>query len=371
MSSCRNLNYKESDILLKSSYDGRVFSSVVRSSSSYVGCITASFRNAKLDDLIAVLPENISFAYGDDLNNRLINLDCVNLTVDEFFSLVARKLGTDFTSDGDTYFLGNINTSDYGCYVDRLSGLVLKSDYKALLDSLKSADGRYFVRSDGVFVFTDKWPVIQRIRSALESLSKFTSACFQFEVWLVNDGLLRDFSLSNDMSLSYSFNWAVGSKLSYSNWQIVLDNLLSYNLDYSNYYIRRGLFGLVLEGEELTMKNGDEIPVPRKTVTDGGTVSTVGVDYISVGTQIKASIVRNEDRLCNVDLSAEISESVRFVESYPVKSQTLFETRCNLLYGDVTIVGYLTVDRKERKFLGVNNNKSNYWVLCFVAPVGR
>ena len=73
----------------------------------------------------------------------------------------------------------------------------------------------------------------------------------------------------------------------------------------------------LLEGREAELQRGDVVPVPRRTVSDQGTVSVTGFDRIKTGFNLRASGRRVGDRLLLL-LTPSISGVAGFVEGAPI-----------------------------------------------------
>lgn len=108
------------------------------------------------------------------------------------------------------------------------------------------------------------------------------------------------------------------------------------------------------------------MPVLRKTVSNEGTISTTGVDYIDVGTMVKASLMRVDDFSCNMVFSCELSNSSREIEGYPVKVSNKYDTVSLVKHGEVVVVGRYDVKEKQKYVLGYEDVKSSFYVVCSV-----
>lgn len=74
---------------------------------------------------------------------------------------------------------------------------------------------------------------------------------------------------------------------------------------------------VLLDGEQAVVKAVDRIPVPRRTVSDQGTVTTVGFDFIDAGITVTLLPVRVSQGL-RVKYSVDVSRTSSFVEGAPV-----------------------------------------------------
>lgn len=77
----------------------------------------------------------------------------------------------------------------------------------------------------------------------------------------------------------------------------------------------------LLEGEESTLQQGDSVPIPQRTVSSEGTVSTNGYQYVDTGFTITANGRRVPGGLL-LTLDPKISSIKGFVEEAPIFSQS-------------------------------------------------
>lgn len=76
----------------------------------------------------------------------------------------------------------------------------------------------------------------------------------------------------------------------------------------------------LLEGTDARLQSGSVVPVPRRTVSNEGTVTTTGFDFIDTGITVEASGRRVPDGLL-LTLTPRLSSVTGFVEGAPIREE--------------------------------------------------
>ena len=117
-------------------------------------------------------------------------------------------------------------------------------------------------------------------------------------------------------------------------------NISENRLDFSDFSIE-GLFNLsssssfadlyaspmllIRDGKTGKWKDGQKVPIAQKTVSDSGTVTTTGYNYVETGFIVSAT-VKQSKRGGLVTLSIEKSDISSYVEEAPLTSQSVYTT---------------------------------------------
>ena len=322
--------------------------------------ITGSFSDFPLGELWRILPNDVSYAYDKELAESKITMECKDLAVDDFLTLVSRHLGVDFINDGNIYYIGKVDLKSFSVYVGRIGGMD-QDKLQKIIDTVKTTEGKGTVLEGGLLVFTDRWVAVQRLNSVLQTLEDDIKN-YGVDLWLVNDAVVRELYSKGNMSGNYIFDWSAGSVASASNWSIVLNAVANLSVDRSDSLDVRRFSSIVRDGEGFTYNNGLSVPVLKKTVSDSGTVTTSGVEYVDVGTRLDVKVMRRDDKSCIVQLKTEVSSNEREIEGYPVKNSSVYSSRFSVKYGDVVLVGKYETDQESRGLFGYRKNKMSYWV---------
>lgn len=118
----------------------------------------------------------------------------------------------------------------------------------------------------------------------------------------------------------------------------------------------------VIEGLDAHVVVGETVPVPNRTVSGEGTVSTSGYTEIQTGFDVKVS-VRSEPGgtgLLRVLCSPELSSITRYVGESPVRSRRAVQSAAVVEPGGVFVLGGFDATRAERATKGLPGVQS-WW----------
>lgn len=111
----------------------------------------------------------------------------------------------------------------------------------------------------------------------------------------------------------------------------------------------RGGRVFVLEGSEGRLQQGDVVPVPRRTVSDQGTVTVTGFDRLATGfgLTVRAERVPGGVRL---DLDVRLGGVIGYVEGSPITSETTIASVVAVSDGGFVILsGFESVSEQRRR----------------------
>lgn len=108
----------------------------------------------------------------------------------------------------------------------------------------------------------------------------------------------------------------------------------------------------VLEGETATLRQGERVPIPRRTVSDAGTVTTTGVDYIDAGFDLRVFAKRVPGGV-RLELRPSLSSISGFVEGYPIVSRSEVESVAVVRSGEWMVLGGLEVEERLEERAGL------------------
>lgn len=98
----------------------------------------------------------------------------------------------------------------------------------------------------------------------------------------------------------------------------------------------------LVEGEKSTMQIGDSINIPRRVVTDQGTVSDVGVQTFSTGVLLSIRVRGLESGRVRLDVEPEVSEVKEVVNGYPTIGTRKFSSACFVGPESTVVLGGLS-----------------------------
>ena len=94
-----------------------------------------------------------------------------------------------------------------------------------------------------------------------------------------------------------------------------------------------------IEGKEALLQTGTTTPVPLRTVSPEGTITTTGYDQIDTGLLLKVGVNREPEGRLRVTIEPELSQVVGEVEGAPVRSRRRLQTAAVIEPGGIIIVG--------------------------------
>jgi hypothetical protein len=119
---------------------------------------------------------------------------------------------------------------------------------------------------------------------------------------------------------------------------------------------------IVSDGEKAAFVQGDRVPIPRRTVSPEGTVTTAGFDYVQTGVNVELTLRETDERAARVDVVVNMSDVKRFVEEAPVTGEEQFQTGAVIKAGGVYLLGTLVKDRSRgRNALGWQSQEYLTW----------
>lgn len=104
----------------------------------------------------------------------------------------------------------------------------------------------------------------------------------------------------------------------------------------------------VLEGGSASVRQGDTVPVPQRTISDQGTVTVTGFTMIETGYLLDVQLSRVDGDRVACNIRPEISGVVGFVEDAPIVTQSSATATVILEPGEWSIVSGLRDVRKTR-----------------------
>lgn len=325
--------------------------------------ISGSFVDFPLNEIWRLIPVHISYAFSEELKDKTITMEVNEITVSQFFSLVSNQLGVDYTQDDNIYYIGKLDYRQFSVFVSRLDGFT-DDEIKRIIDGIKSNDGKATMLKGGVFLLSDRWASIQRINSVIRQIKNLRLKNYDLNIWLVSENCVKSFYAKHNLSGRYSMEWMAGHMISVSNWNMIANALVDWSVNMGESLGVRQFSAVLKDGKEFKFTSGEKVPVLKKTITDNGTVSTTGVEYIDVGTVINSKLSRVDDFTALVDFSCEISTSERQIEEYPVKISNKYETSVTMKHGEVVVIGRYDYKIKKKYILGLENEKSAFYVVC-------
>jgi len=318
-----------------------------------------------------------------DLDDKPVTIDVVDMGVGEVLSAVARRCGADIIVQDNLYYIGNLQDEDRGFLVRKVRRLIAE-DIEKVLSSLISDLGKVFASADGLIVVGDKVRVLQRINSMLDDVERQPANTWIVQMYLIaisNKGerdigvdtaldaeLTADFkknrkrthennnSVSTENGASSITDLDISSAFAKSGSKVVADAqfraILKAARTSTDFTVMAEPMMLVVDGGEAKISDGEKIPIPQKAVSDSGTITTIGYEYIDTGIVVNAGIREMTQSTASCNLSVEITQINGYVEGSPITTGQAFSTNTVLESGGTYLVGSMSKKATTKKKSG-------------------
>ena len=300
---------------------------------------------------------NVGLVFSESLQDKTISAEIKDSDLLSVLNVVSRQLSVDVVRVGNTFYVGSLRAEDRGFYVRSLPGYS-KDELSSLGHSLISQSGKVSAVTDGLIVITDHESVISRVSEVFDQISRLDNQTYILQllfVMLRKDALLES-GLDVSTSGSISYNLSENS-LDFKDFNI--DAL--FNLANSSQYfdLYASPMFVLREGVPAVWKDGQKIPIPRRTVSSEGTVTTSGYDYVEPGFLVRAQISRfgSSGRL---SLNVERSEVTGYTDYMPVIRQVSLNSSLDMTPFRLYLIGELSSFKSvdsQRNLLSLGRDK--------------
>ncbi|QQE10822.1 hypothetical protein JD969_15125 [Planctomycetota bacterium] len=283
------------------------------------------------------------------LYEKRIDLDVVGVELDELLSNVARALGTEITRSGNLYFVGELRPEDRAVMVRKVVRLK-RDELRQAVGLMLSDNGKAATYDDGLVVVADKIQVITRIQQMLQSIEVAEIDTWVVQLYLISVGDRQESEVGVDLKpvADMSFAFATASADVYSGVKMLtsLQAILKATREIEDMSVVAQPLFVLTDGKSSKIRDAQDIPVPKKAITDAGTVSTTGYENVSVGLEVETTVRDVGERRAMLDVKVELSDLVGYVDQIaPIKKTQNYETSLVINSGGVYMIGELQQDK--------------------------
>lgn len=283
--------------------------------------ISFSANQMPLGQLFRLISDHflIGIVYSEKLEGKVVNAEFKETDLNTVFTVLSRQLGVDLVKIGNTFYLGEIKSEDKAILIRRVLSQD-ESSLKNILDSVKSPEGRCTIAPGRLVVVSDTDFVIRRISEVLDDLDTYSvpSWIVQLYFLVLRKDALAEGGLTMTTSGSLSYNISENT-INLENFKI--EGLFSGLIESSYADLYASPMFILRDGIKGTWSDGQRVPVPKRTVSDYGTVTTSGFDYIDTGLKVVTSCTQSKVG-AYLQLDISLSDIQSYVEGNPVTSQT-------------------------------------------------
>lgn len=314
--------------------------------------LSISAKNMPLSSLCRILSDKTTYGivFNKSLSNASITGEFKNSDIGEVLNVVSRQLNVECLKVGSTFFLGSIKQEDRGVLVKKVRGFD-SEDLSKTIQAMLSDIGRCQVLSNGVVIVSDKEHVISKVSDMLTYIEAGFSGSFILQTYFVSirKGKLLEAGLEVKSSGALSYDLS-NNLLSFDTAK--LDGFLNM-LSKSNYAdVYASPMFLLRDGVTGSWSDGKNIPIPKKSVSNYGVVTTNGYTFIETGLNVNA-VVRESLNGVLLKIKVSLSDIEGFVESAPITSICSFNSECELKQNKIYLVGEMS------RFKVLNTQKSS------------
>ena len=346
--------------------------------------VTVSVNEMPLKEFLAHISSlvEISVICEDTLDEKLVSIDVVDTDVGEVLSGVARRFNADIIVQGDLYYIGNLKMDDRGYLVRKVKRLS-KDSIREVVTAMLSEIGRVFVNDDGLIVVGDSLRVLKQVDSMLTSVERQPANSWILQMYLITttDKATKNFGFETEAFLDISHIGELDTSAAFAQGvtKVIADSefraILNIARDSEKYRIDAEPMMLLVDGGRASIRDGEKIAVPMKTVSDMGTVSTTGYEFVDTGIITTVSLREMSKRTASCDVSVELTQVTGYVEEFPITAGQTFSTTVILESGGTYLIGSISkksvTNEKSGALLNTYMKKGNndvamsIWVRCY------
>jgi type II secretory pathway component GspD/PulD (secretin) len=270
-----------------------------------------------------------------------VSVDVVDTDMDVVLAYVARRIGAEITRQGNMVFVGNLRREDRGWLVRkarRMSG----DDAKRILTTMKTENGNVDSTVDGIVVVSDRVRVLQSMSSMLDRVESQPATTWIVQLYMISTADKGTRELGFDTSATLDVSAVLADRTFTRVTDGKLQAVLRAARTSSNFDIIAEPMRLMVDGGASTIKDGEKIPIPQRTVSNNGTVTTTGYTYVDTGIIVKAGLREISPRRANCQLTVDLTQVSGYVESSPITSGQNFQTAAILESGGTYLVGAMS-----------------------------
>lgn len=277
--------------------------------------------------------------YANEADNFRITCEFKNNTPDEIMNMISRRFDFELVKQNNAYYLGKLKPEDRGMYVKKIKGYS-QEEITAAITVFLSEFGKCYVQKDGVVVVSDREKVLGKVIEMLNLLESSTENSWIIQYYFV--------VLSNDLLLQGGANVVTSGEIAYkynkdggltTDIKDVGQNItINFNLKSSLVDVQSTPMFIIRDGTESSWQDGQSVPIPQKTVSSYGVVTTTGFQYIDTGIVVKTKLREtNSGAILTVDLSD--TSITGYNEYQPILKKSALKTESMISSGSVYLLG--------------------------------
>lgn len=342
----------------------------------YVKADTEPFK-----DLYAIVPDSTDYKRNDDVDESVLSFSCNQMSFPSFvrwfsdnsnyavvydiradsltvsgewkdakasdiLKSVSRRLGLELVREGDTYFIGQLKPEDRGILVKYMKGYS-QDELKQAITVLMSEFGRSSVYKNGLCVVSDKESVLTKVSELFSQIESIKEHSWIVQLYFI--GIRRDslYNMGVDVKpsgeLAYKIAGANGGGAQDLNYESEIKNVFKASMSNTFADMRGCPMFIMRDGSKGKWLDGQKLPIPTKTVSEYGVVTTTGYQYLEVGTSVNISIRQaSGGSVMTIDISDSrvtgYTDLAPEIATVNLSSEMLLESNKIYLIGEMNIL---------------------------------
>lgn len=315
--------------------------------------VTLSCSNLPLADLVRWLGReyNATIVVSEAAQGRPVTIDVRDLPLLDVLRLVGRRATLPVSTRGGVYYLGDLRPEDRAILVRRVYRL--DADELARVLTLVRGDSVPVSLQDGSLVMADS---VGAIQSACSMIDQFEALdvpqwCVQLHLIAVSERQSRELGLDVTPAIDVSASLASGLGSAFAG-KAALQALLRASAEAGAATVEAQPLLFVEEGNKARFQRGLSIPVPQRTVSDQGTVTTSGFTQVRTGLTITAAVRECAKNRARLTLNLVSNDRVGEVEGNPITEGVEWEGSATVESGGCYLLGEVSRGVDERSVNG-------------------
>lgn len=315
--------------------------------------LTISARDMKLTAFARFVANQtgLSVFCDSSLDSMLVTIEAVDAPLETIMSSVARRIGVSISRQGTCYYIGQIKPEDKSILVRKCRRMSAEDLQKAVATVLTES-GKVVAYPDGLLVCGDTTKILQSVNNMIDGIEGAAANSWVIQLYLVSysDDAQKTIGLESDLTAQFALN--VAQSTNESSASAALSEVLHATKKISGMQLLAQPLLLVLDGQTASLQDGQKLPIPKKAVSNEGTVSTTDYEYVDVGI-ISTAVLREQTQTsASCKLTIQLTNVSGYVGDAPIVSGQTYNSTVQIEAGHTYLAGSMSRDEKTKVLSG-------------------
>ncbi len=284
----------------------------------------------------------LSIISDESLDAKTVTVEAVDAPLDHILSSVARRLTVSISRQGNIYYIGTLRPEDKGLLVRKVRRLAAEQ-LTSSIETLLTETGKTACFSDGLIVVSDTVKILQQVNSLLNQIESAPANTWVVQMFLVSmsDTAQKTLGVNTEFSAEVAVNLADRA----TDFSGSLTALLSATKTRSGAKILAQPLFLLLDGATASIKDGQSIPIAKKSTSEYGTTTTENYEYTDVGVLVSCALREQTVKSASCNIGITMTTVSGYVETAPIITGQTFNSAISIEAGKTYLAG--SISRKE------------------------